>query len=112
MAGGRATCQWPWESPPRSTSWKARDELTVAILTGAAGTFCAGIDLKAFVRGESPSIPGGSYLDVKHISESDHRSRDFAVLQVAVGLVYLGEINLARDEVIQVEPTLQVQIGV
>jgi enoyl-CoA hydratase len=37
---------------------EARDDLTVAILTGAGGTFCAGMDLKAFVRGESPSIPG------------------------------------------------------
>lgn len=28
------------------------DALTVAVLTGAAGTFCAGVDLKAFARGE------------------------------------------------------------
>src|SRR5882757_7914485 len=30
------------------------DELKVAILTGAGGTFCAGMDLKAFVTGERP----------------------------------------------------------
>ena len=33
-------------------------ELSVAIITGAGGNFCAGMDLKAFVAGEVPSIPG------------------------------------------------------
>ena len=33
-------------------------ELSVAILTGAGGNFCAGMDLKAFAAGEVPSIPG------------------------------------------------------
>jgi len=28
-----------------------RDDLRVGILTGAGGTFCSGMDLKAFVRG-------------------------------------------------------------
>lgn len=34
----------------------ADDDLRVAILTGAGGTFCSGMDLKGFLRGESPSI--------------------------------------------------------
>ncbi|MDT5247453.1 MAG: enoyl-CoA hydratase, partial [Mycobacterium sp.] len=33
-------------------------ELSVSIVTGAGGTFCAGMDLKAFMAGEVPSIPG------------------------------------------------------
>ncbi|MBY8860998.1 crotonase/enoyl-CoA hydratase family protein [Nocardia sp. CA2R105] len=33
-------------------------ELRVAVLTGARGTFSAGMDLKAWLRGESPAIPG------------------------------------------------------
>jgi enoyl-CoA hydratase len=33
-------------------------ELSVAIVTGAGGNFCAGMDLKAFVAGEVPTIPG------------------------------------------------------
>lgn len=33
-------------------------ELSVAIVTGAGGNFCAGMDLKAFMAGELPAIPG------------------------------------------------------
>src|SRR6476660_90365 len=36
----------------------ATPELSVAIITGAGGTFCAGMDLKAFMAGEVPAIPG------------------------------------------------------
>ncbi|GMN04185.1 crotonase/enoyl-CoA hydratase family protein [Erythrobacter sp. MTPC3] len=32
------------------------DDLRVGILTGAGGTFCSGMDLKGFLRGESPSV--------------------------------------------------------
>ena len=31
----------------------AVDSLRVAVLTGAGGTFCSGMDLKGFLRGES-----------------------------------------------------------
>ncbi len=34
------------------------DELRVGVLTGAGGTFSSGMDLKAFLAGESPSLPG------------------------------------------------------
>jgi enoyl-CoA hydratase len=34
------------------------DDLHVGVLTGAGGTFCAGMDLKAFLRGESPTVDG------------------------------------------------------
>jgi enoyl-CoA hydratase/carnithine racemase len=33
-------------------------ELSVAVLTGASGNFCAGMDLKAFAAGEGVAIPG------------------------------------------------------
>lgn len=36
----------------------ASDELWVGVLTGAGGTFSAGMDLKAFLRGESPALAG------------------------------------------------------
>src|SRR4051794_27386991 len=34
----------------------ADDELSVGVLTGAGGGFCAGMDLKAFVQGEVPYV--------------------------------------------------------
>ncbi len=33
-------------------------DLSIGILTGAGGTFCAGMDLKAFLRGEQVALPG------------------------------------------------------
>lgn len=36
----------------------ASDELRVGVLTGAGGVFSAGMDLKGFLNGESPAIPG------------------------------------------------------
>jgi enoyl-CoA hydratase len=35
----------------------ARDDLRIGILTGAGNSFCAGMDLKGFLRGERPSLP-------------------------------------------------------
>lgn len=35
--------------------------LRCAVLTGAGGTFCSGMDLKAFLRGEMPSVPGRGF---------------------------------------------------
>jgi enoyl-CoA hydratase len=42
----------------------ARDDLAVGIITGAGGTFCAGMDLKGFLRGEKPSIPGRGFAGI------------------------------------------------
>jgi enoyl-CoA hydratase len=39
----------------------SRDDLRIGILTGAEGTFCAGMDLKGFLRGERPSIAGRGF---------------------------------------------------
>jgi len=38
-----------------------RRDLVVGILTGAGGTFCAGMDLKAFLRGERPEARGRGF---------------------------------------------------
>jgi enoyl-CoA hydratase len=42
----------------------ARDDLRVAILTGAGGNFCTGMDLKAFLRGESTRVDGRGILGI------------------------------------------------
>ncbi|WP_195846370.1 enoyl-CoA hydratase-related protein, partial [Bordetella pertussis] len=39
----------------------ASDDLRIGILTGAGGSFCAGMDLKGFLRGERPSIEGRGF---------------------------------------------------
>lgn len=39
----------------------SEDGLRVAIITGAGGTFCSGMDLKGFLRGETPSVPGRGF---------------------------------------------------
>lgn len=39
----------------------ADDDLRVGILTGAGGTFCSGMDLKGFLRGETPSVEGRGF---------------------------------------------------
>ncbi len=38
-----------------------RADLRAAILTGAGGHFCSGMDLKAFVRGEMPQVEGRGF---------------------------------------------------
>lgn len=43
-----------------------RDDLRVGILTGAGGTFCAGMDLKAFLRGEVTRVEGRGILGIAY----------------------------------------------
>lgn len=37
------------------------DDLRVGIITGAGGTFCSGMDLKGFLRGETPHVKGRGF---------------------------------------------------
>ncbi|WP_017615416.1 crotonase/enoyl-CoA hydratase family protein [Nocardiopsis salina] len=39
----------------------SRKDLTVGVITGAGGTFCAGMDLKAFMKGEVPVVEGRGF---------------------------------------------------
>lgn len=42
----------------------ADDELRAGVLTGAGGAFSAGMDLKAFLNGERPSVPGRGFCGI------------------------------------------------
>lgn len=42
----------------------ADPDLVVGILTGSGGTFCAGMDLKAFVRGEDPNVESRGFAGI------------------------------------------------
>lgn len=42
----------------------ARDDIRVGVITGADGTFCAGMDLKAFLRGEKVRLEGRGFAGI------------------------------------------------
>ncbi len=42
----------------------ARKDLAVGIITGAGGTFCSGMDLKGFLKGEMPFVPGRGFAGI------------------------------------------------
>ncbi|MEU6218195.1 crotonase/enoyl-CoA hydratase family protein [Streptomyces sp. NPDC047022] len=46
---------------------EARDDLVVGILTGAGGVFSAGMDLKAFAKGDIPVIEGRGFGGITRI---------------------------------------------
>ncbi|MEH0108827.1 crotonase/enoyl-CoA hydratase family protein [Tersicoccus sp. MR15.9] len=44
-----------------TTELDARPDLRVGVLTGSAGVFSAGMDLKAFAAGQTPTVPGRGF---------------------------------------------------
>jgi enoyl-CoA hydratase len=42
----------------------ARDDLVAGVITGSGGTFCTGMDLKAFLAGERPSVEGRGFAGI------------------------------------------------
>ncbi|MFC5184072.1 crotonase/enoyl-CoA hydratase family protein [Actinomadura harenae] len=42
----------------------SRKDLSIGVLTGAGGTFCAGMDLKGFLTGDNPMVEGRGFAGI------------------------------------------------
>jgi enoyl-CoA hydratase len=67
----------------------ADDNTHVVILTGAGGTFCSGMDLEAFVQGETPYVEGRGFAGMVQ------RSTDKPLIAAVEGYALAGGCELA-----------------
>lgn len=67
----------------------ADDTLATGILTGAGGFFCAGMDLGAFAKGESPWIEGRGFAGITQ------RAADKPLIAAIEGFAVAGGLEIA-----------------
>jgi enoyl-CoA hydratase len=65
------------------------DELRLGILTGAGGFFCAGMDLGAFVKGESPYYEGRGFAGIAE------RASEKPLIAAIEGFAVAGGLEIA-----------------
>jgi enoyl-CoA hydratase len=64
-------------------------ELNAGVITGAGGSFCAGMDLKAFVSGEFPYVEGRGFAGIAE------RSADKPIIAAIEGYALAGGLEVA-----------------